>query len=167
MLPGAARIAPPPAIDVVRGCDSFDADDVEMLDVVLGDVEIVAASRFAAHLPKLGVRPTMIIGRRYAGGGGEGRIRVTSVPATARREVFPALRKLRTESNWASAAAARNLLHGHVRKDDGPKTAQLVEWLKDVKRGIRQANHGEASPLPAERSARRPGVRHHGQGGQR
>ena len=134
----------PPLVDVRRGFDSFESDEVEVLDIFLGDAAIVSESRFANHLKRLGERPKLTIDRQFPGGGGEGRIHVTAASRGVRHEAFPVLRKLRTESNYASLAAVRNLLHKHSRNRDNKDAREIVGWLKELKVLIRKASHGEA-----------------------
>jgi hypothetical protein len=138
-----AHIPSAPTVDIAHVFNGFESYDLELLDVFLADAEIVETSRFGAQLPNLGKRPALTIDRRWPGGGGEGRIHTTSVSAPVRREVFAALRKLRTESNWASIAAARNLLHHRLSGAESLQVSQLAAWLRDVKRWIRDANYGE------------------------
>lgn len=144
MTGGAPSCDGAPEVDLRRAFAPLDADDLEVLDAFLDDAEIVANSRFADHLDDLGVRPQMVVDRRFADGSGTGRLRVTSVSRAVRHEVFPTLRKLRTESNWASLAAVRNLLHRRARRMRTDEAMQVMRWLGGIQVRIRDARDGEA-----------------------
>lgn len=138
------RLLPPPPVQAHLAFEPFDSDGLELLHVFLHDARTVSESSFATHLPQLGERPQVFVDGRYLGGGGYGRIRTTSVSEAVRAEVFPTLRKLRTESNWASAAATRNLMHRQAAALRNDGAAALVPWLREVKRRIREANRQSA-----------------------